>query len=191
MWIEASYNPILDRKGKPCKIVKFATDVSKQKAEYADLFGKVQAIGKSQAIIEFSMDGTIITANENFLNVLGYRLDEIQGKHHSMFVETTYKNSSEYKQFWESLNRGEYKAAQYKRIGKGGKECWIEASYNPIFDLNGKLYKVVKFATDLTQRRADKMRVADNLKGVSSSVAAASTEMQANSRSHQRCRNHP
>ena len=153
VWIEASYNPILDSRGKPRKVVKFATDVSQQKAVFADLTGKIDAIGRSQAVIEFELDGTIITANENFLSVLGYRLDEVQGKHHSMFVEPAYKESEEYRQFWDKLRRGEYQAAQYKRLGKGGKEVWIEASYNPIMDLNGRPWKVVKFATDLSKRK--------------------------------------
>jgi methyl-accepting chemotaxis protein len=125
-----------------------------------DLAAKMQAMNKSQAVIEFNMDGTVITANENFLNVLGYSLDEIKGQHHSMFVDAAYRSSPEYRQFWESLNRGEYQAAQYKRIGKGGKECWIEASYNPIFDPNGKPYKVVKFATDLSKRKAENAKLA-------------------------------
>ena len=182
IWIEASYNPILDQKGKPFKVVKFATDVSRQKAEFADLFGKVDAIGKSQAVIEFNMDGTIITANKNFLSVLGYTLPEIQGKHHSMFVDDAEKNSPEYKEFWASLNRGEYQAAQYKRVGKGGKECWIEASYNPIFDLNGKVYKVVKFATDLSKRKAENAKLADDfesgVKSLVGTVASSANVMQ-------------
>jgi len=160
VWIEATYNPLFGRNGKPYKVVKFATDVTQKKREYADLLGKVNAIGKSQAVIEFNMDGTIITANENFLNTLGYRLDEIQGKHHSLFVEAAFRASPEYRQFWENLNRGEFQAAVYKRIGKGGKEVWIEASYNPIFDLNGKPVKVVKFAVDLTKRKAENARLA-------------------------------
>jgi methyl-accepting chemotaxis protein len=162
VWIEASYNPILDGNGKPFKVVKYATDVTKQKMEYADLIGKVNAINRSQAVIEFNLDGTIVTANENFLSVLGYTLAEIQGKHHSMFVEQATKTSPEYRAFWEALNRGEFQSAQYKRLGKGGKEVWIEASYNPIFDLNGKPFKVVKFATDVTQRRAEKVKMADD-----------------------------
>src|SRR5262245_24090658 len=117
IWIEASYNPILGKNGRPYKVVKYATDISAQKAQHADLQGKIEAIGRSQAVIEFELDGTIITANENFLSVLGYRLDEIKGRHHSMFVEPAFKASSEYKQFWEKLGRGEYQAAQYKRIG--------------------------------------------------------------------------
>src|ERR1700753_616698 len=126
VWIEASYNPLLDPGGKPYKVVKYATDISKQKAEYADLSGKVQAISRSQAVIEFNLDGTIITANENFLAVMGYTLSEIQGRHHSMFAEPAYRDSAEYRDFWARLNRGEFQAGQYKRIGKGGKEVWIE-----------------------------------------------------------------
>ena len=176
VWIEASYNPILDRRGRPYKVVKFATDVSGEKAIYADLVGKVEAIGRSQAVIEFEMDGTIIIANENFLSVPGYRLDEIKGKHHSMFVAPGYKDSAEYKQFWAKLNAGEFQAAQYKRIGKGGKEVWIEASYNPVRDLNGKLSKVVKFATDLSKRKEQNAALARDFEsGVKTLVTAVSS----------------
>lgn len=118
--------------------------------QFDDYAGQVAAINKSQAVIEFNLDGTIITANDNFLKTLGYSLDEIKGKHHSIFVEPSYQRSEEYRQFWSSLNEGKYQAAEYKRIGKGHKEVWIQASYNPIFDRAGKLYKVVKFATDVT-----------------------------------------
>ncbi len=118
-----------------------------------EMAAKVAAIDKVQAVIEFEMDGTIVTANENFLNTVGYSLDEIQGKHHSMFVEPAFKESAEYRQFWEKLGRGEYEAAEYKRIGKGGKEVWIQASYNPILDQKGNPFKVVKFATDITEAR--------------------------------------
>src|SRR5438874_2505417 len=97
-----------------------------------DTAAKLAALNKSQAIIEFNLDGTILTANANFLNALGYTLEEVKGKHHSLFVEPGYKESAEYREFWAALNRGEYQAAQYKRIGKGGKEVWIEASYNPL-----------------------------------------------------------
>lgn len=119
--------------------------------QFADYAGQVAAINKSQAVIEFNLDGTIITANENFLNTLGYRLDEIKGQHHSMFVEPSYRLSGEYKQFWRALSSGEFQAAEYKRIGKGGKEIWIQASYNPIFDGSGTPFKVVKLATDITE----------------------------------------
>ena len=138
IWIQASYNPIIDDNGKSFKVVKFASDVTEQKLAAAENSGKMEAISKAQAIIEFNMDGTIITANDNFLATVGYSLDEIQGKHHSMFVEASYKASNEYREFWNKLNRGEYEAAEYKRIGKGGNEVWIQASYNPIVDVNGQ-----------------------------------------------------
>jgi methyl-accepting chemotaxis protein len=152
IWIEASYNPIFDKSGKVYKVVKYATDISKTKAEFADLLGQVSAIRKSQAVIEFDLDGTILTANDNFLGAMGYSLAEIKGRHHSMFVDPAYKNSREYAQFWADLRSGKFQAAQYKRFGKGGKEIWIEASYNPILDMNGRPYKVVKFATDITKQ---------------------------------------
>jgi methyl-accepting chemotaxis protein len=110
----------------------------------------IAALGKSQAMIEFQMDGTIITANQNFLHTVGYTLAEIQGKHHSMFVDEAYRRSDDYREFWAKLNRGEYQSAEYKRLGKGRKEIWIQASYNPILNSQGKAYKVVKFATDVT-----------------------------------------
>ena len=141
----------MDLNGKPFKVVKYATETTKQKLQNADFAGQIDAIGKSQAVISFNMDGTIIEANQNFLSTLGYSLEEVKGKHHSMFVEPHYKSSVEYAQFWDALNRGQYQAAEYKRIGKNGKEVWIQASYNPIMDLNGKPFKVVKYATDVTQ----------------------------------------
>ena len=153
VWIQASYNPILDGDGKPFKVVKYATDITQQKLTNADYAGQIGAIGKSQAVIEFKMDGTILTANDNFLRVLGYTLDEVKGRHHSMFVDEAYRNSPDYREFWAKLNRGEFVADEFKRIGKGGKEAWIQASYNPILDLNGKPFKVVKYASDLTPQK--------------------------------------
>ena len=138
-------------KGKPFKVVKYATDVTAQKLVNADYAGQIAAVGKSQAVIEFNMDGTIITANENFLATMGYALDEIKGRHHSLFVDDAQRQSAEYKEFWAKLNRGEYQTAEYKRYGKGGKEVWIQASYNPILDLNGKPFKVVKYAADISE----------------------------------------
>jgi len=152
VYIQASYNPIFDSEGKPYKVVKFATDITEQKLRNADFQGKVDAIGKSQGVIEFNLDGTVITANENFLNVMGYSLDEAVGVHHRNFVEPSYARSDAYRELWEKLNRGEFDAGEYKRIGKGGKEVYIQASYNPILDPEGKPYKVVKFATDITDK---------------------------------------
>lgn len=116
----------------------------------SDDAGRIAAIEKAQASIEFNLDGTIRTANSNFLGAVGYSIDEIRGKHHSMFCDEKYRNSQEYKDFWAKLNRGEYDAGEYKRIGKGGKEIWIQASYNPILDQHGKPVKVVKYASDIT-----------------------------------------
>ena len=158
IWIQASYNPLMDRGGKPFKIVKFATDITAQKLTNADYEGQITAIRKSQAVIEFNLDGTVITANENFLKTLGYSLDEIQGKHHSMFVEPDYRHSAEYRAFWDGLRRGEYQAAEYKRVAKGGRPVWIQASYNPIRGADGKFMKVVKFATDTTAQAEDRIR---------------------------------
>ncbi|GEP10612.1 methyl-accepting chemotaxis protein [Methylobacterium gnaphalii] len=152
IWIEASYNPLFDPAGKPYRIVKFATDITRQKAEDADRAGQVAAISKSQGVIAFDLDGTILDANENFLSVVGYRLDEIKGRHHSMFVDPAYRVAPDYAAFWATLNRGTYQAGQYKRLAKGGREVWIQASYNPILDASGRPYKVVKFATDITEQ---------------------------------------
>ena len=162
VWIQASYNPILDLDGRPFKVVKYATDVTQQKMVNADYQGQIAAVNMSQAVIQFAMDGTVLDANENFLNALGYGLEEIKGRHHSMFVDEAYRQSAGYKEFWAKLNRGEYQAAEYKRIGKGGKEVWIQASYNPILDLNGKPFKVVKYATDITsEKNAIQAMIAD------------------------------
>ncbi len=127
-----------------------------------DYTGKIEAISLSQAVIEFEMDGTILTANDNFLNTVGYTLNEIKGKHHSMFVDDDCKVSQEYKQFWEKLNRGEYDLGDYKRIGKNDKEIWIQATYNPILDNKGQPYKVVKYATDIT-KQMDALNNIENL----------------------------
>jgi methyl-accepting chemotaxis protein len=181
VWILATYNPILNEAGRPFKVVKFATDVTEQKLKAADNGGQIAAIGKSQAVIEFNMDGTIRFANPNFLAVIGYSLSEIQGKHHSMLVESGERNSPAYREFWETLNRGQYQAAEYKRIAKGDREIWIQASYNPILDLNGKPFKVVKYATDITAQALARKK-AENARGLIETVAAGSEEMSASIR---------
>jgi methyl-accepting chemotaxis protein len=181
VWILASYNPILDEKGKPFKVVKFATDVTQQKLRTADLAGQIAAIGKSQAVIEFNMDGSILTANENFLNALGYSLGEIQGKRHSMFVDASERDGAAYREFWANLNAGRYQAGEFKRIGKGGREIWIQASYNPILDLNGKPFKVVKYATDTTAQVIARKK-SDSVRGMMETVAAGAEELNASVR---------
>ncbi|MGJ5178458.1 PAS domain-containing protein [Bradyrhizobium oligotrophicum] len=181
VWIQASYNPIFDEKGKPFKVVKFATDVTAQKLRNADLAGQIEAIGKSQAVIEFKLDGTIVDANQNFLNALGYTLPEIKGRHHSMFVDAAERESAAYRDFWAALNRGEYQSSEYKRIGKGGREVWIQASYNPILDLNGKPFKVVKYASDVTKQVLVRMGN-ERVRGMMESVAAGAEELNASVR---------
>jgi len=153
IWINASYNPVLDEKGKPCKVVKFATDITESKLKNADFEGKTNAISRAQAVIEFELDGTIITANENFTATVGYSLEEIKGKHHRIFCDPEYAKSTDYKAFWEKLAGGEYEAGEFKRFGKAGNEIWISASYNPILDAEGNPYKVVKFATNITESK--------------------------------------
>ena len=181
VWILASYNPLLDESGKPYGVVKFATDVTAEKLKTADIAGQIAAIDKAQAVIEFNMDGTIITANGNFLGALGYSLAEIKGRHHSMFVEPSERDGAGYREFWAALNRGQYQAAEYKRIGKGGKEVYIQASYNPILDLNGKPFKVVKYATDVTKQVLVRMGN-ERVRGMMESVAAGSEELNASVR---------
>ena len=182
IWIQASYNPVFDADGKPVKVVKFATDITAQKVQAADYEGQLDAISKAQAVISFSLDGKILDANENFLAVLGYSLDEIRGQHHSMFAEPAYRQSPEYQAFWAKLGRGEYDSGQYKRVAKGGREVWIQASYNPILDLNGRPYKVVKYATDITAQR-DQRKLAERVGEISNIVASAATQMQATAES--------
>ncbi len=196
VWLEASYNPIFGPDGRPCKVVKFATDITEDRIRVAELEGKMTAADRVQAIIEFDLTGKILTANENFLKTIGYRLDEIEGRHHRMFCEPGYAALPEYAAFWAKLGRGEYDQAQYSRIGKDGRQIWLQASYNPILDADGVPYKVVKFATDITaaklqeaaldRQRQDGQRKIEaavafekTIADVVDSVAAAATEMRA------------
>jgi PAS domain S-box-containing protein len=150
LWLQASYNPVFDGDGKPVRVVKFATDVTASKLRTAEYEGMVQAINRAQAVIEFDLNGTVITANENFLRIFGYDLDEIRGKHHRIFCDPGYAESPAYAEFWQKLGQGEYESDEFKRIGKDGSELWLQASYNPIFDADGRPLKVVKFAADIT-----------------------------------------
>ncbi len=181
IWILASYNPIIDDNGKPVGVVKFATDVTAQKLKNADLSGQLEAIGKSQAVIEFNLDGTIITANDNFLATLGYTLGEIKGRHHSMFVDPAERDAPTYGEFWANLGRGQYQAGEFKRIAKGGRDVYIQASYNPILDLNGRPFKVVKYASDVTRQVLVRMGN-EKVRGMMESVAAGAEELNASVR---------
>jgi methyl-accepting chemotaxis protein len=150
VWLEASYNPVRDVSGRVFKIVKMATDVTAKVLKEQEQENQIKAINRSMATIEFNCQGDVINANENFLAVTGYRLDQIVGKHHRLFCERGESESSEYRQFWERLNQGEFFSGNFKRLNSHGQTLWLRATYNPVFDANGNLYKVVKFASDIT-----------------------------------------
>tara|TARA_R110000868_G_scaffold53249_1_gene167321 strand:- start:18977 stop:20461 length:1485 start_codon:yes stop_codon:yes gene_type:complete len=178
VWIRATYNPVVDASGRVTRIVKFASDITAQKLEQAIIAGKIQAITRSQAVIEFQPDGTIIAANDVFLQTMGYSASEIVGKHHSMFVVQEARDAQDYQAFWEKLRQGEYESAQFHRIGKGRRDVWILGSYNPVFDAMGKVVRIVKFATDVTEDvlkqrvRQDAMESIDTeLSGIAASVS--------------------
>lgn len=153
LWLRAYYSALKDGNGQVYKIIKFATDITEQQQQNLDFQGQLTAINRSQAVIEFTPTGEILNANDNFLKTMGYQLSEIKGKHHQLFITTDEVNSPAYKNFWQQLAQGEYQAAEYLRLGKNAKEVWIQASYNPVFDHQGKVYKVVKYATDVTERK--------------------------------------
>ncbi|GAB3285182.1 PAS domain S-box protein [Kineosporia babensis] len=152
VWIRATYNPILDVEGNPVKVVKFATDVTDQKLRNAEYAGRVDALDRAQAVIEFDLEGRILTANDNFLKTVGYTLREIVGQHHSIFCPADYVVSEEYRDFWLRLQRGEFRSGRFHRVGKFDRDVWIQASYNPILDLEGNPAKVIKYAYDITEQ---------------------------------------
>jgi len=183
VWLQATYNPILDDTDKPLKVVKYATDITEQQISTADYKGKIEALNKAQAVIEFNLDGTILTANDNFLKAVGYDLEEIIGKHHSLFVTPETKASPEYKAFWQALARGEFQTGEYLRVAKGGRDVWLQATYNPIFGPDGKPFKVVKFATDTTEivearlfREEIAKHIYNDLDQILSNIDAANTK---------------
>lgn len=153
VWLAVDLYPLQAADGKVTGMACVAQDITTAKLQSVDQMGQMNAINLTQAVIEFSLDGSILTANQNFLQTLGYQLDEIKGRHHSMFVDEQYKRSAEYQSFWQRLRAGEFFIDEYKRFGKGGKEIWIQGSYNPIPDAQGKPFKVVKYAVDITNRK--------------------------------------
>lgn len=150
VYIQGVYSPILDNQGRPFKVIKIATEVTQTRLRNADFEGQVRAIGRVQAVVEFELDGTITTANDNFLQAMGYQLEEIKGKPHRMFVDAEYAASPEYRRFWSELAAGREQTGRFRRLGKGGREVWIQGSYFPILDYAGRPIKVVKYATDIT-----------------------------------------
>jgi len=175
IWLQASYNPILDVTGKPYKVVKFAVDITNDMNTAAEIKGKIDAIGLSQAVIEFDMEGNVQTANPNFLRTMGYTLAEIRGQHHSMFCEPGLVQSQTYRDFWADLGEGKFQSARYRRIGKHGAEVWIQATYNPILDVDGRPYKVVKYSTDITAQVQRERAVAQKVHDITE-VLRAMTE---------------
>ncbi|SEI19977.1 methyl-accepting chemotaxis protein [Pseudomonas asplenii] len=152
IWLEASYNPVMDEQGQVSRIVKYALDVTAQVVREAETSSKLTALDRAMAVIEFDLNGNILWANDNFLSTMGYAKADLKGKQHRMFCEPSLVNSSEYSDFWRRLNAGEFFSGQFKRIGKNGRTVWLEATYNPVFDAAGKLSKIVKFASDITER---------------------------------------
>ena len=175
VWLQASYNPVVDRAGRTVKIVKFATDITAYKLAALEMEGQIAALHRSQAVIAFEPDGTILTANANFLGAVGYRLDEVQGRHHRMFVTEAEGVSPAYQAFWAALARGEFQSAEYLRIGKGGREVWIQATYNPVTDAEGRTTKIVKFATDITGQVHERQRRAEAQRAIGADLDAIGT----------------
>ncbi|WP_084414693.1 methyl-accepting chemotaxis protein [Chitinibacter tainanensis] len=164
VWLQASYNPIFNPLGKPVKVVKFASDITTAKLENSEYKAKVDAISRGQAVVEFDLDGNVLTANRNFLATMGYTLREIQGHHHSVFCAPEYVQSKEYREFWLDLNEGKIKSGRFQRVGKFGRDVWIQATYNPILDLNGQVAKIVKYAFDITDEVQLELQIASKTK---------------------------
>lgn len=152
IWLEASYNPVRNRRGQVTSIIKTATDITQQLNAEQETRSRFEAINRSMAIIEFALDGKIIAVNKNFIDTMGYREDQLIGAYHRILCDAEYSNSSDYRRFWERMSEGEFMAGQFQRFDAHGEERWLEATYNPIIDLDGKVSKVIKFATDITER---------------------------------------
>lgn len=173
VYIQGVYSPIVDKQGKPFKVVKYATDVTQAKLRNADYQGQVAAIGRVQAVIEFGLDGVIMNANDNFLQAMGYRIEEVRGRHHSMFVDPALAASVSYRQFWADLAAGHQQSGRFRRLGKGGQEVWIQGSYFPILDQAGRPFKVVKYVTDITRLK----QVEAALENTVQTLASAAQEL--------------
>lgn len=152
VWLEATYNPVLDRYGKILKVVKIARDVTKEVEANLSATAIIKSIDRSMAVIEFTVEGIILKANSNFLQTVGYSLEQIVGKHHRMFCDQDYTKTEEYEFFWKRLKSGEYFSGQFQRVSRVGKKLWLEATYNPVFDTEGNVVKIIKFATDITEK---------------------------------------
>lgn len=177
VWVQASYIPVLDSRGNPKKVIALAADITAKKIKDLANAGQVSAIERAQAVVEFNLDGTIITANKNFLNVMGYTLGEMQGKHDRVFVESSERAGDAYRDFWARLNLGEPQSAEYKRINKAGNEVWLLATFNPIADESGKPFKVVAFATDVTKQKVKSADLEGQITAIGKSQAVVELGM--------------
>ncbi|WP_039784435.1 PAS domain-containing methyl-accepting chemotaxis protein [Herbaspirillum huttiense] len=178
VWIQATYNPIIDALGRPFKIVKYARDVTQQQLQAADFSGQITAINKVRAVIEFDVNGNILHANNNFLRAVGYSLSEIVGKHHAIFVEPAERASAQYQEFWKRLAAGQYDAGLYRRVKKNGDALWLQANYNPIFDMDGRVFKVVKYATDVSIQTHATQTLQAAVGGLSQALSTGSASAQ-------------
>ncbi|WP_286864399.1 MULTISPECIES: PAS domain-containing methyl-accepting chemotaxis protein [unclassified Herbaspirillum] len=178
VWIQATYNPIIDALGRPFKIVKYARDVTQQQLQAADFSGQITAINKVRAVIEFDVNGNILHANNNFLRAVGYSLSEIVGKHHAIFVEPAERASAQYQEFWKRLAAGQYDAGLYRRVKKNGDALWLQANYNPIFDMDGRVFKVVKYATDVSIQTHATQTLQAAVGGLSEALSTGSASAQ-------------
>lgn len=178
IWIQASYNPVIGSDGRVQKIVKFASDITERRLQSAEAAGKLEAISRSQAVIEFDLQGNILTANSNFLRTMGYTRDEVVGQHHRLFCEDALVRSLEYRNFWADLGEGKFQSGRFRRIGKHGATIWIQATYNPILDLDGRPFKVVKFAMDITEQVAREQQINDKVAAISAVLEELSTSIE-------------
>ncbi len=180
VWIQASYNPILDEDGRPVKVVKYATDVTEAKQRNTENAGRVQAIDRSTAVIEFSVDGVVLDANPLFLEAMGYSLEQVRGQHHRMFCDPAYAQTPAYRDFWRKLGDGEFESDVYRRLAAGGREVWLQASYNPIFDGEGRQVKVVKYATDITAAKVSNAEYEGKVNAISRAQAVIEFDLEGN-----------
>lgn len=180
VWLQATYNPILDSEGRPRKIVKFAVDVTEAKLRNAEVLGRITAVDRSQAVIEFGLDGVVLAANRNFLDTMGYSSAEVIGKHHRIFCEPGYSATDEYTDFWARLGSGAYEQGEYRRYGKGGREVWLQATYNPILDADGKPVKIVKFASEVTAAKMREAEISGKVDAVNRSQAVIEFDLDGN-----------
>ncbi|WP_187275977.1 methyl-accepting chemotaxis protein [Parahaliea aestuarii] len=178
VWIQGSYSPIMNRRGRPYRVIKHAMDVTSDRLNIADMEGRLKAIDRAQAVISFDLNGTILDANDNFLSALGYKREEVIGKHHRIFVDRAERESPAYRQFWDRLQSGEYHSGQFRRLRKNGDDIWIQATYNPIFDMAGRPFKIVKYATDITRQTRASQELQQSLGSLAETVPQIASKAQ-------------